>query len=74
MHEQDQKQTPMPDISGYRMVSLEEVAILFGTTPTALKQQVHFGTFPVKPKMSRPKRWSSVELREWFEDGRKRSV
>jgi len=66
--------TPMPDISGHRLVSLEEVAVLFCMSPAAIKQRLHVGTFFVGPKAGRPLRWSSVELRQWFEDGRKRGL
>lgn len=62
------------DLSGYRLVSLEEVAQMWRISPAALKQRYHAGTFPVLPKEKNPLRWSSVELREWFEDARKRRI
>ena len=61
------------DISGHRFVSLEEVAALWDMEPTSLKRRVFKGKFPVKPKAKYPLRWSSAELREWFEDARRRA-
>lgn len=62
------------NLDGYRLVPEKEVAILFGIrTISALRQRVQRGRFPVRPKTHRPLMWSSVELREWFEDGRRRS-
>jgi predicted DNA-binding transcriptional regulator AlpA len=61
------------DISGHRFVSLEEVAVLFGMKARSLKNKVFKGEFPIKPKAKYPLRWSSAELREWFEDARRRA-
>jgi predicted DNA-binding transcriptional regulator AlpA len=61
------------DLSGHRFVSLEEVAAMFGITPPSLKRRVIKGKFPIKPKAKYPMRWSSAELREWFEDARRRA-
>jgi hypothetical protein len=59
------------DLSGYRMVPLEEVAALFNLTTNSVQSRVWNGRFPVKPKMKKPLQWSSVELRAYFEDGRR---
>jgi predicted DNA-binding transcriptional regulator AlpA len=60
------------DLSGWRMVSLPEVSQLFGISEKSVTTSVWNGTFPVRPKAKRPYRWSSVELREYFEDARRR--
>lgn len=62
------------DISGYRLVSAQEVAKLWCITVCALKMRLVRGTFPVRPRQRRPPMWSSVDLREWFEDARKRTA
>jgi predicted DNA-binding transcriptional regulator AlpA len=61
------------DLSGHRFVSLEEVAALFDMKPMSLKNKVFKGKFPIKPKAKHPLRWSSTELRDWFEDARRRA-
>lgn len=61
------------DLDGYRMVSLEEVAQLFDIEAKSIQVRVWNGRFPVKPKMKKPMRWSSVELRAFFEDARRRA-
>jgi hypothetical protein len=64
---------PAIDLSGHYLVSIEDVARLFGKSVVSVKTCCWNGTFPIRPKAKRPYRWSSVELREWFEDGRKRA-
>lgn len=59
------------DLSGYRLVPIEEVAALFGKSGAAITAQVYRGTFEVPPKTRRPLRWSSVALRKYFEDTRR---
>ncbi len=61
------------DLSGHKFVSLDEVALLFGIKPLSLKRRVMRGKFPIRPKAKYPMRWSSAELREWFEDNRRRA-
>jgi hypothetical protein len=41
--------------------------------PMSLKNKVFKGKFPIKPKAKHPLRWSSTELRDWFEDARRRA-
>lgn len=60
------------DLSTPRMVSIEEVATLFGLTEKSIRGRVMNRRFPVRPKLRKPYRWSSTELREWIEDGRRR--
>lgn len=62
----------LDDLRTPRMVSLEETAQRFNMTVMALQERLRRGTFPVKPKMRRPKQWSSLELLEYFEDKRRR--
>ena len=66
------EQAELVDISTPRMVSLEEVASLFQSTPGAIRARLRRGTFPVRPKADRPARWSSTELAKYFADDRKR--
>lgn len=60
------------DLTSPRLVSLEEVARLFGLTEKSIRGRLMNRRFPVRPKLRKPFRWSSVELREWIEDSRRR--
>lgn len=64
----------MIDLDTVRLVPEEEVAALFGVSVGTLRSKVYSGKFPIRPKLSYPMRWSSVELKEWLSDGRKRDL
>lgn len=68
----DQTMTKKIDLTSPRMVSLEEMAQLWDTTIVGIRNRVLRGTFPVRPKATRPLRWSSTELEKFFADDRKR--
>ena len=62
------------DLSGHRLVTIEEVAIIFGISPAAVRQKLHYGRFPITPKTKKPFKWASTELRAWFENDKKRAL
>ncbi len=62
------------DLSVDRILSLREAAAVLGLTSARLATQAYEGRAPVKPKLVRPLRWSSIEIREWLADARKRAL
>jgi len=61
----------IPDLSEPRMLSIDEVALLFNLRPRTVTTYLRNNTFPVPPRIYGKgvvTQWSSVDLRRYFDD------